>query len=593
MKGSGFSFLRVRFFPLESALFVLFFSFLILSVSARAVEKGDDLIRNGKFRLLTPREKARLVASEEQAASEGRGRGNLQTVIIPASYTGTGHSEEIEYQVPSGYDPQNPDGYPLMVCWHRYSQTCFSVAIRSQIDEECEERTWLYLSITGIFQENYGYPLSQVQCSKAIEYLMDDQQGLGLHVDTNRIYMAGCSMGGAAVASYAARHMSSEEGFRVAGIILVASPYDWTDAYNQGDPAVKYWLPYLLGGTPTEIPFAYKQISALYLENGNYVLNESMGQNLRHNTPVYFAYAGNDPLSYGPSQNEALVQMLQDIQANCMVNYTPVAQEPHDWPLLDVDEAFDFMQAYTLEDQETETIHILADRNAKFYWADVVQHAADQFSRIEGTADPSTNTLTVTDAVNLSSLTVDCDWAGLAPPDPLWIQYHSSSDWTETLALEPIPVPTYIVDRNTGVLYPDYSYVTGSQCLSITRNPSEDLDLKVSYEPYNLFLQCTDSVSVGGILSLHLEGGDPFDSYLVLFSFVQKETQAFKYHTLLVDPLPPTIWLIGTLDGTGMEDLNIHVPYDPNLQNQTVYEQGLSYISTLKEVSNLQSTFFY
>jgi acetyl esterase/lipase len=522
-------------------------------------------------------------------------RSGLEQVVIPSSFTGTGHSEPIEYQVPTGYDPYGSP-LPLMVCWHRFDQTCFSVALESDLDEECEARGWIYLAHTGVYQTHFGYPVAQIHCTKAIEYLLTvvEHSGVtGLNIDTSRIYMTGCSMGGGAALSYASRHLADGEGYPVAGLILVASLYDWTHAFYSNDPGVQYWLPYLLGGTPDEMPFAYKQISGLYMLDNTYVLAESMGRMARHQMPVFVTYADNDPIDHLIPQNEALIDLFDDskVQANYVLDYQTNAPDPHNWPLLDIDSSFDFIEQYALEDQNTEWIKFLADREAKFYWVEVIEQTeADLFSEFSGWTDGVLrNDIIIDEASNMNELKIDCEWTGLDDSQDLLFQYQSSSGVEQVITFQPIATePTYIVDGG-GHIFENYTYDPVGEALSITRAPYEVLDLKVSFEPYTLTLGSDDEVPRGEYLQLELAGGQPFDPFILFLAFDQKETQVGNRH-LLVHPYSPTFWFQAGLDSAGSLSLPLQVPEDPTLKEVTLFQQFVTYDTSLKALSNLDST---
>ncbi len=545
---------------------------------------NNNNIENGMFRVITEEELSTIGTAGTGSGSAGRG---LVYYVIPASVTGTGYDEGIQYQIPSGYNPLG-SGHPLMVCWHGFGTSCKSVALSSQIDEECEERNWIFLSIRGAFQTSFGYLPAQINCTVAIDYMINT---LGLNIDQDRIYMAGFSMGSCACSSYACRHMSEQDKYPIAGLILVAPVHDWTHAYVFGDPGVQYWLTMLLGGSPTQFPFEYKQISSMFIDNGSYVLEESMGQNLRQGLPVFFTYAGNDPLLYLVYQNTVFKSMLDGIGAVYSRDYITYDPDPHSWSLLDVEAAFDFVENYTLEDQEIESITVLADRAARFYWADFVEQAAvGSFSMVSGDVDQVQNTLDISEASNLSALGVDCTVTGLGDDKNLLFTYQSSDTAEQTIELSPVAAePTYIVDTY-GKLYPEYSYDGGSETVSITRGASEDLDLKVSFEEYNLSLTADETVSIDEIYTLNLSGGDPFDTFVLLFAFEQVETKVGSHH-LLASVLPPIVMFWHVLDGSGELVLPLQVPDDPGIVGTIVYHQYLTYTGYyIKELSNLAIT---
>jgi acetyl esterase/lipase len=547
---------------------------------------GDEIV-NGKFRLITIEEERAMqeaLAAQYHDPSRDDPGDDLPLGYLPPEYTGN-MGEWFQYFVPAVSPPV--DGFPLIVCWHGYGVSCQSVAIDSYIDEECAARDWAFLAITGAYQCNYGCLEAQNNCTKAIQYLIEV---MAVPVDTDRIYMAGFSMGGDGAASYASRHPKGcVDGFPVAGLILVAASYDWVHAYYQNDPGVQYWLPYLIGGEPPDYLFEYRQIGCVALTFGHtYIPDETMCQNLGTSMPVFVTYAGNDPLSYSVLQNEIFVQAITDAGANVYLDYKVTAPEPHSWQLLDVPEAFDFVEAYTLEDQDPTSLTRLVDRDTISFWADVKQETAGEFSMLRCDADSAANTLTVDEAYNTQSVNVDCTNLGLGSQSNLMVDYSSSSTASQTLLLESIPEPTYTVDT-AGKLYRDATYDPVDQELSIIFQPAATELLKNSYEEYNLTLDTLEFAQLSQSVPYDLSGGEAFDAYLLMFSLDQIEFPIGMHH-LLVYPFLPTFWLFSNLDFAGQASFNITVPYDPGLLGVKIYHQFVTYDNMLKEISNMVQT---
>jgi pimeloyl-ACP methyl ester carboxylesterase len=562
--------------------------FLLPAGLAGEETPGTDHIESGKFKLITQEEERISAHRLAQQSQENIGGGRDEPVLhkIPESYLETGRAEWIEYQLPIDHDPEDPP-YPMIVCWHGYGQSCRSVSLDSLIDEECTERNWIFLSITGAWQCHFGCLLAQYHCTKAIQYVIEE---LRFNVDLDRIYMAGFSMGGGAAASYASRHLSEQEGYPVAGLIVVAPTFDWMHAYDQNDPGVQYWLPLLIGQPPASAPFEYKRISTLSIKDGStYELQESMGQNMRHNMPVFITYAGNDPLVYGPIQNNIFHAMMSDLEANVIVDYQPSSATPHHWQLLDLETALDFIEAYTLEDHETKTLSVLSDREASYYWAGMDQSSADAFSHFGGQASPWQNKLTIKSTDNVDEISVDCAKAGLNDQANLRIAYETSPASAQALKLQPLSkTPTYVVDQQ-GVLYPYYSYGQPEQQVSILCPPVQNPGFTISFEAYNLSLTASEKAGLDELVFISLGGGDPYDAYLFFFSATQVETPVGIHH-LLVYPFSPTIWYFSVLDDTGAGSLNVLVPNDPQALGMVIFQQFVTYDVMLKEKSNLATT---
>jgi hypothetical protein len=143
-----------------------------------------------------------------------------------------------------------------------------------------------------------------------------------------------------------------------------------------------------------------------------------------------------------------------------------------------------------------------------------------------------------------------------------------------------------------GYVFEDFSYDPVEHILSITRDPFEDLDLKVSFEPYTLTLDSQDSVPLGGQFTLEMAGGDAFDPIVLFLAFQQKETKIGQSH-LLVYPFSPTYWFQSVLDALGCLTLPFQIPNDPSLLDVTIYHQFVTHDKSLKALSNMEYTLFY
>lgn len=240
-------------------------------------------------------------------------------VEIPDPLGNGGVSEYIAYQIPS-----NPTG-ALMVAWHGWFnpynpqndewKAVRQVFNKSDLDVKCEEYGLVLLSPLCKSLNNFGHLESQMYCTEAINYLRDELSAThGIELDTDRIYMAGFSMGAGAALSYACRHMQKVgeenpdptlgEGYPVAGVMFNAGTYDYNNAcgefksagmwwglanYNspfswkptrwyslivETAPGMVTWIPIWQPPTPTIPPqktplFYYEQISTLFI-NGEY-----------------------------------------------------------------------------------------------------------------------------------------------------------------------------------------------------------------------------------------------------------------------------------------------------------------------------------
>jgi len=602
------------FYRTRQAIFLILCMFLFTQGYSISAQSGEDdpytledyrsnFIKNGSFRIPTPEEKANQKKFEDNYSVRGVFKKEV-TFFVPQ----TGKNEKIEYIIPSNYNPIN--SHNIIVCWHGFSSSHKSVSILSSIDEECEIRNWIFLSILGVHDLNYGMPKSQIHCTAAIDYMInsaDDGLGnTGVNIDTDRIYMTGFSMGGNGAGSYVSRHMSEAAGYPIAGLILVSSLLDLTDAYNKDNAAFTY-LPnsQVLGGTPTQIPFEYKQVSVIYLDQGVMDEDQSMGQNVRNKIPVYLTYVEDDPLVYLIEQNEEYLAYLNTIPSiNLFTRIYPTGTvvDPHSWLNLDVDQAFDFISQYSLEDQEADDPSILCDRTAKFRYIEIEKETTGTqkvFSRIECSVDcPVASddvSVDVSEASNLDSILIDGAIVGfrtqLKDFSNLTVDYHSSTTIAQDLNLSDVIEPTYLVHSQApdqGKLFYDYTFVNSpTSILSLTKAPSSDMNVKASFEPYNLSISGNPIAPLGVSYMMTLGNAGVGDPYLLFFGIDQLESAVKKRH-LLISLAYPTLIVFGGPFPSGNLDL-FFTPSDPNFVGMTFYIQYLTHNKGIKEISNLHA----
>jgi predicted esterase len=540
-----------------------------------------------------------------------------QTDVIPASYTGTGYDEHIAYQIPSGYTGAPT---PLVVAWHSYMQSEVNMFNNPDftVDEKCEQLGWIVLGPRCVEIDNFGFIKAQKNCTAAIKWLKEQ---LGYNIDTNQIYMLGFSMGANSALSYACRHMSEGNGYPIAGVISVSANFDYTHAVNSGDGNMQQALWKYLQSSPGS--FKYKQISTLTMGGlyPTYEVDESMGQNMRHQLPLYIIYTDLDK-RWTRAQNGTMIQMLTDLNGTFAVkHYTNLA---HSWKLLknDIDNAFSFIGQYDLAHQvnyvkdTANEVCLLIDRDsthedepfAKFYWTELLEKYDDEeFAKVVGNTFPNTNTLKITEAWNAHYVDVDRAWAELNPDaaNPLYIEFDSTypAGNLQVLSFSPITsAPAYLVYNEPGIegkiywysgVLPGWWYQPSKQRLHIFMlTTPASVKLKASFETYGLSLVLDpNKVQLGGAYDLTGSGGGASDSCILLFSLYQEENEILPNRHLLVPWPDPSKTLVihAVLNGSGNISINdITVPNDGSLHvGDIIYHQFLTYDTALKEISNL------
>lgn len=262
--------------------------------------------------------------------------------------TGTAYQEVFWYQVPSGYAAKK-GAVPLVVAYHGFGASANSVSVQSTIDEECNERGWLYVAPTGIDDKLFGSPPSQANTAAAIQWMIDHYA-----VDTQRIYMVGFSAGGGIAANFAATHVDPQ-GIRIAAVGIVSGSHDWACVHAKGSATMKALLehPLNFGGPPAQQLAAYQASSGLHFQMGSYpplpgnLLQAASAAAGLAQTPTYVTWDTGDTLAEVCAQQPVLSQLLASLSATLQVQPVSGTAVTHSWSVLDEEALFDFFAQHT------------------------------------------------------------------------------------------------------------------------------------------------------------------------------------------------------------------------------------------------------
>ena len=147
----------------------------------------------------------------------------------------------------------------------------------TQFDEQANQRNWIMLSPYGGSGNNYNHQGAQSMVEQEILGMMEH-----FNINTNKIYMVGGSMGGAAGAIYAINHLDPTRPM----VAATASASGILDCERraiemEGNNSMIEWF----GGNWDEVPFEYHRNSAVYFADSS----QSMHYNLKY-TPLYLDF---------------------------------------------------------------------------------------------------------------------------------------------------------------------------------------------------------------------------------------------------------------------------------------------------------------
>ncbi len=288
------------------------------------------------------------------------------------------------YQIPSGYSENSP--VPLLVAFHHWGGNEMS-NYSTNFDEEANERGWIFLSPFGGSPNNYAHQGAQYFFKQEIIWMEQNYS-----VDTDRIYLVGGSMGGAAGAIFANNHLDPTEPM-VAATVSGSGILDCERRYYEmdGNNSMIQWF----GGTPEEVPFEYHRNSAVYFADSA----QSMHYNLQY-TPLYLDFSANEPHRY---HAEDLYNLLLGYNENMWIETEPGGG--HGYAVLDDSAACDWMSQFELV-SDPDNINVNLDESGRAYWLSASgQEQADNFIRLlaDRTDD---STFTIHQFLNADSLKI-------------------------------------------------------------------------------------------------------------------------------------------------------------------------------------------
>jgi predicted esterase len=515
-------------------------------------------------------------------AGDGAADASLVTVTLNGNQTGTGKPEVLWYQLPDGYSASGPP-HPMVIAWHGYGQSALSVSNLSTVDEECNARNWIYLSVTGIDDQLFGSPISQQSAQAGIQYMLDN-----FNVDEERLYMVGFSMGGGCVTSFASRHRDPA-GLMIAAVGTVSMTGDWTETYALAPPAQKALMenPYNFGGPPSAFPFAYQRVSSLYFTPGSYPpapgtleAKIAMGDNL-DTTPLWLSWDVADPIVENPpGMGAALAGLVTAAGGTAETHPVSGTPNPHSWAVLDETQLFDFFAGKSVVRWPLSFQAQLDDAGAVSF-TQATQAVEGAFTWYAGTSVPATAALLLTGVENAARLTLAGGEASQAD-----FPLHLTADSADALGYE-LELTGFTQPPGYLTLPLDGSLIEGVDSAPLTDSLLPDvpgfatLDANVQSEPWLGDLSSTPEPAViGGPVQLLLDmphGPDP--TALLVLSLDEHLTHIKGGHVITADAFAPDLLALLplALSPNGNVVLDASLPNDPVLHGLRVVMQALSF----------------
>lgn len=552
------------------------------------------------LRVDSPRDQLIFADRFPSAMQEASYAGTAPVMVdgfIPAGGGGTGtiFPEIFKYQLPVSYD-EFGDPVPMVIAYHGFGMSANSVALFSEIDEECNNRGWVYMAPTGLDDQLFGSPISQQHVEAAIQYMLDNY-----NIDQDRLYMVGFSMGGGVATSFAARHRDPS-GQMIAAVGTVSPTMDWTQTFLLGTTATQTLMinQYNFGDTPSQVPWKYKQVSGLYFDRNTYpplpgvlVPEDSMATNLA-GIPTYLTWDTGDTLpevlSTAPVFESVLLNAGATVQTAIKSGTVDGDGDPatHSWWVLDEVELFDFFDGKKVKRYPTD-FDGQQDLGGALSWATSTQDQTDAFTYLVGDADRPNEEIDLSGVANASEVSVRVGKTGILGLPRVSAAADVGEDYQLVLT-ELSQRPAYLVDHSTGALITgvDSDPLTDSLIVEMAGGSSIDVDVVHDPDWTSNLTSSPNPVAIGATATVDIDcPPDATGAWLIVS--ITEQLLVVKGMTLVASPIPPALLFWLPLDINGDTSFPAPIPYEPSLQGVRIPIQTLALDGTNlpTSVSNL------
>jgi hypothetical protein len=324
-------------------------------------------------------------------------RARVEMVLtIPTTLGDT--TETFWLQVPSNY--HHGTRVPLLVGWHQLGGTHLELKQATQFDSICDARTWILAAPSGPSPTHWNNQAAQSHVSDVIHWIATNYD-----VDSTRIYMVGASMGGAAGMVYSNGHLDPRAPM-VAAAASVSGIQDCERRFHE--QGWNYSMAEAFGGPPEQVPFTYHRNSAICFGDSTV----SMHVNARH-LPLLLSFGNGDSDAIWRLHAEDLYLRMSRFADTVVLHESAIPG--HGWGGVEEGYICDFLGAFSLG-PPPRRLSISADKDARWYWADLrMRAAADSFGRFEVEAESGDARLDVTMIRNVASLALDLAAVGVVP----------------------------------------------------------------------------------------------------------------------------------------------------------------------------------
>ena len=365
--------------------------------------------------------------------------GQQLEITIPTSLGDT--TETFWLQIPDGYDPGEPR--PLLIGWHQWSADHDEMRLATAFDSIADARGWLAASHDGPTPTHWNNQAAQSHVVDVIRWI-DERYA----VDSDRVYMVGSSMGGAAGMVFSNNHLDPD-GPMIAAAASISGIQDCERRFQE--QGVNYSMIAAFGGTPEEAPFEYRRNSAICFADST----ASMHVNARH-LPLWLTFGHGETDQPWRAHAEDLFDVLDGTSDTVILRES--ALSGHGWGCAEAILICDFLAGFILE-RFPRRISVQADEAGAWYWARLgLRTPIGVFGRIEGEIDPEARRIDFTMLRNIASASLEPRSIGLDPDaGPFVCRWAILEALPAELSIQEVTAPPALVLRN-GLPFVDWQH---------------------------------------------------------------------------------------------------------------------------------------
>ena len=346
--------------------------------------------------------------------------------------TQSGYREDVMVYAPDQSQPR-----PLLVVFHKWGVSHLDAWVNTTYFQEAQKRGWHVLAPLSAS----GVHLNSLAGQKNTEYAIDWALA-NFNIDRDRIYGVGFSMGGAAVANFAARHLDPGR-FMFAAIVDHTGGVSHVDTYANSGPNAQYpfdfWFgdPFAIPYEPAD-PWEMTRSSVIDFDPQTLVVDTDtdLARNLTH-VAVKVHRITNEPAptAYLETQTDVFVSHLLSRGGTPILDIVPYAA--HTWDSLDERSALSFLDPWTL--RVPTNANTLADTDGKYFFFHVHQDAPNAFTPFSWSLNGPQNKVLIWRTRNLGQIDFDLPASGLKTDQTLRVVLDTNDGLADHVLIQGWP----------------------------------------------------------------------------------------------------------------------------------------------------------